>query len=81
MGHKTSRQSFLSLRGDPECGPFNEMSTGCRWGGEESRTDMARQRLVPGGSGVSRLGALFLSSLSFSLFLAVKEICVGNLCI
>ena len=43
---------------DEECGPSNEMSTGCRWGGKEPRTGVGRQRVVWGGSGLLKLGAL-----------------------
>ena len=54
MGPNTSRKSCLPLCAEPECGPLNEMSTGCRPGGEESCTNLAIQRVLPGGSGFSR---------------------------
>ena len=50
VGHKASGGSFLPMSGDSECGPSNEMSTGCRWGGKEPRTGVERQRVVWGGS-------------------------------
>ena len=57
VGHKASARSVLSMWGESERGPPNEMPTGGGRERKESRTGVGRQRVVSGGGGVSELRA------------------------